>query len=113
MKRGLSDKAKKQIKKDEEFYELIFNTYANRCAECDFPLNDVFRDDGRVVARWQYSHNLPKSTHPHLRHHPLNMERLCLKHHEQYEAGGEKRKKMKIWKIVEKKIKKMLQQCKK
>jgi hypothetical protein len=107
LRRGLSEHAKSKIKTDEEFYEYIFYHHPCCCAECRRPLNIRFRDrDGKVIARWQYSHNLAKGAYPDLRHHPLNMERLCFKCHQRWENGD--RQNMRIFKRVQKKIQKML-----
>lgn len=92
-----SKKSFETVSLDEELYELIFNTHPHECEECGISLPSDFRDDkGKVLARWQYSHILPKSTYPELRHNPLNMNRLCLNHHEKWENGD--KKSMSIWK---------------
>lgn len=96
---SVASKAKRdrRIKEDEEFYETVFNSKPHECEECrlngiNTPLPNEFRDyEGKVNARWQYSHVVPKSITPkHLRHDPLNMNRLCLQHHEQWENGDSK-----------------------
>jgi len=76
------------IDKDEEFYKECFDQSDHRCEECGKRLNDEFRDDdGRVIARWRYSHIIPKSIAPRLRHIVLNINHLCLEHHEMWENG--------------------------
>ena len=93
----LSKNASHKIKVDEEYYEKIFNMKPNLCEECLCQLPQEFRDsEGKVIARWQYSHILPKSTYPEHRHNLMNMNRLCLKHHEKWENGD--KKSMRIWK---------------
>jgi hypothetical protein len=90
------EKTREVIRKDEEFYELIFNTHPNNCAECGIWLPNQFRDDeGRIIARHQYSHILGKGAFPEFRHHPKNCNRLCLIHHHIWEFG--EKEKMNIY----------------
>lgn len=94
---GLSEKAKLAIEKDEKFYEECFNLSNHRCEECDAQLNTEFRDDdGRIIMRIRYSHILPKSTYPRLRHNVLNINHLCGDHHSEWENGDKEN--MKIFK---------------
>lgn len=80
------DKTKLSIEADEKFYEQCFNNSDHRCEECNSPLPDVFRDEsGKVVARWRYSHIIPKSIAPNLRHVIGNINHLCLTCHERWE----------------------------
>lgn len=90
VKRDLGKKPSKKnkIEKDEKFYEICFNNSNHKCEECNVDLPNVFRgDDGRIVARWRYSHIIPKSIAPKLRHVLKNINHLCLKHHMQWENG--------------------------
>lgn len=80
------DKAKLSIEADEIFYEVCFNNSDHRCEECNAHLPDIFRDEsGKVVARWRYSHIIPKSIAPKFRHHIKNINHLCLECHERWE----------------------------
>jgi len=91
-----SERRDRMIQKDEDLYEKVFNSKPHFCEECGLPLSDQFRDeDGRVIARWQYSHVIPKSIAPQLRHKVENINRLCLKHHEMWENGD--KQSMKIY----------------
>lgn len=82
--------------KDERLYEKSFNLSDHKCEECLKPLPDRFRDDdGKIIARWRYSHIIPKSVAPQLRHKVENINNLCLEHHEEWENGD--KKSMKIW----------------
>ena len=82
---------------DEIFYEECFNNSDHKCEECGRELPKKFRnDDGKIVARFRYSHIIPKSVAPELRHNPDNMNHLCFEHHFQWEFGD--KKSMKIYK---------------
>lgn len=82
------ERRKRNIEKDEEFYFLIFSSKPHECEECGNPLPSEFRDDdGKVAARWQYSHIVMKSIAPELRHHKDNCNRLCLKCHTKWEGA--------------------------
>lgn len=86
-----------KIKEDEVFYEKVFNQRPHKCEECGYQLNEVFRDEeGKVINRWQYSHVVPKSIAPELRHEVNAMNRLCFDHHSQWENGD--KESMKIFK---------------
>ena len=83
-----SKRTSNNIKLDEVFYEECFNMSDHRCEECGAPLPEEFRDDdGKVLARWRYSHIIPKSVAPKLRRDVNNINHLCLKHHMQWENG--------------------------
>lgn len=80
------NKTKQKIDADEKFYEQCFNNSDHECEECGTALNDVFRgDNGKIIARWRYSHIVPKSVAQELRHDINNINHLCLRHHEQWE----------------------------
>lgn len=88
---------KEKILADELFYEQCFNLSDHRCEECGCNLPNDFRDDdGRVIARWRYSHVIPKSIAPEIRHNVNNINHLCIKHHQEWENGD--RQSMKIYK---------------
>ena len=79
------------IRADEEFYERCFNNSDHRCEECGRKLPEKFRDDdGKIIARWQYSHIVPKSIAPELRHDMKNINILCLECHMKWENGDRK-----------------------
>lgn len=79
-------KAIESIKADELFYEKCFNNSDHLCEECNEQLPDVFRgEDGKILARYRYSHIVPKSIAPELRHNEDNINHLCLKCHERWE----------------------------
>tara|TARA_R110000772_G_scaffold13035_4_gene38980 strand:- start:7744 stop:8238 length:495 start_codon:yes stop_codon:yes gene_type:complete len=81
----------KNLLLDEEFYEKCFNASNHKCEECGKQLPDEFRgDDGKVIARWRYSHIIPKSIAPELRHEIENINHLCLEHHSKWENGDKK-----------------------
>lgn len=83
--------------KDEIFYEKCFNNSDHRCEECGKELPKQFRDaDGKIIARYRYSHTIPKSIAPELRHEIMNINHLCLKDHSEWENGN--KEKMKIFK---------------
>ncbi len=86
-----------KIIEDEAFYEKCFNMSNNKCEECGEELPSAFlTDSGKVAARWRYSHIIPKSIAPKLRHDTNNINHLCLKHHSEWENGN--KEKMKIFK---------------
>ena len=82
------DKKKSMIERDELFYEKCFNMSDHKCEECGKQLPTAFRDDsGKVVARWRYSHIIPKSIASELRHDVNNINHLCLECHMRWENG--------------------------
>ena len=81
---------------DENFYQKCFDSSDHRCEECGTKLPNEFRNDqGKVLARWRYSHIVAKSIAPELRHDVSNINHLCLKHHGQWDHGD--KKSMKIY----------------
>ena len=81
---------------DEAFYEECFDVSDHKCEECGQRLPDEFRnEEGKVNARWRYSHIIAKSIAPELRHDTNNINHLCLKHHTQWDHGD--KKSMKIY----------------
>jgi len=84
----LLEKARKSILEDEIFYKKIFDASDHKCEECGKSLNTEFRDfEGRIIARWRYSHILPKSIYPEFRHEELNINNLCFECHQEWENG--------------------------
>lgn len=95
-KKGISDKRKEVLKKDEVVYEQVFNSKPHKCEECGDKLPSKFRDEnGMVIARFQYSHVLSKGAFPEYRHRVFNFNRLCLNCHQIWEFGS--RKEMNIY----------------
>lgn len=90
-KRGLE-----QIKSDEKIYEIVHKIKPCFCEECSTYLPTDFRgEDGKVNARFQYSHILSKGSHPEFRENVLNFNKLCLGCHTEWENGD--KTKMKIY----------------
>ena len=107
LKKKLSSSTQDKIDLDEKFYQECFNLSNHQCEECGVLLPTEFRDDsGKVTARWRYSHILPKSTFPELRHNIDNINHLCLVHHTQWDFGDKKT--MKIYEINRKKFPNLL-----
>lgn len=85
------------IMADEAFYEECFNACkVHECEECGGRLPRIFRNAGKVIAKWRYSHIIPKSIAPHLRHVLKNINHLCFDCHQEWENGN--KKEMKIYK---------------
>lgn len=86
----------KRLEEDEAFYEECFNMSDHKCEECGKQLPTEFRDeDGKVIARWRYSHIVAKSIAPELRYDANNINHLCLAHHTQWDHAD--RENMKIY----------------
>ncbi|AGH56771.1 hypothetical protein Phi19:2_gp034 [Cellulophaga phage phi19:2] len=83
------------LQKDEELYEKCFNLSNHLCEECSTQLPTQFRIDGKIIARYRYSHIIPKSIAPNLRHEVSNINNLCLLCHSKWENGD--KSKMKIY----------------
>lgn len=78
----------KNLSLDEAFYEECFNQSNHKCEECGKQLPTEFRnEEGKVIARWRYSHIVAKSIAPELRHDTNNINHLCLEHHTQWDFG--------------------------
>lgn len=93
----IKDDGVQMIDEDEKFYERCFKMSNNECEECGEPLPTMFRDiDGKILARYRYSHIVPKSIADELRHDINNINHLCLKCHMKWENGN--RSSMKIYK---------------
>lgn len=83
--------------KDNEFYKKCFDTFNHKCEECGVKQPKEFLDsNGKVNARHRYSHIVPKSIAPELRHELENINDLCLKCHTKWE--GPDKAEMKIYK---------------
>lgn len=85
----IKDNKRNKIKEDEDFYKECFNSCKiHKCEECGTPLSEFFRDEGgRVIAKWRYSHIIPKSIYKKLRHVIKNINHLCFKCHQEWENG--------------------------
>lgn len=85
-----------KIQEDDAFYKLCFDKSKHKCEECNETLPQEFlNEEGRVNARWRYSHIIPKSIAPHLRHDLNNINDLCLACHTKWDFGD--KKSMKIY----------------
>lgn len=90
------ERRKETLRLDRELYLYIFNTKPHKCEECRNLLPDIFEDEnGNIVCIGQYSHILTKNSFPEYRHNRLNINRLCIIHHNQWEFSD--RKSMKIY----------------
>lgn len=77
------------LSRDEAFYEASFNLSNHKCEECGTDLPTEFRnEDGKIAARFRYSHIIPKSIAPELRHNLGNINHLCLECHSEWENGN-------------------------
>lgn len=88
-----SHKAKKKtmLELDEEFYKTCFEKSDHKCEECKTDLPTEFKNEsGELIARWRYSHILPKSIFPQFRHNTDNINHLCLRCHQQWDFGNKK-----------------------
>lgn len=89
-------KRKDLLKLDEATYFIVFSQKKHECEECNDKLPSKFKEGDTIIAIHQYSHILSKGSHPEHRHNPKNFNRLCFKHHQQWEFGD--KKSMKIYK---------------
>lgn len=92
-------KINQNIVLDELFYLRCFQQSDHKCEECNVDLPTEFRDDeGRVIARWRYSHIIPKSIAPELRRDIRNINHLCIEDHQKWDFGTQEvRRSMKIY----------------
>ena len=97
IKKKQGRKMGKNFELDEIFYEKSFNQCKiHECEECRNPLPTEFRDDnGKVIARFRYSHIIAKSIGPEIRHDLNNINHLCLACHTVWDFGD--KKSMKIY----------------
>jgi len=84
----VSSKGMIQIKKDEAFYNEIWNERPHVCEECGIHLGDYSQ-------KIFFSHIISKGSHQELRHNKLNINVLCGICHSAWEFG--KRQEMKIY----------------
>lgn len=72
--------------KDREVYYQVFLSKPHMCEECGCKLPDQFEDDdGNIVYIHQYSHIISKGSDQRFRHDIRNFNRLCHRHHHQWE----------------------------
>lgn len=97
-------KVGKNFESDEIFYEKSFNRCKDHsCEECGKSLPTNFRDgDEKIIARFRYSHIIPKSIAPELRHDLNNINHLCHECHFKWDFGN--KKDMKIYQKNSKKF---------
>jgi hypothetical protein len=86
---GGKSKSFQNILLDEIFYEKCFNKSNHKCEECGNNLPEEFRgEDGKILYRARYSHIIPKSIAPELRHDVDNINHLCVECHHNWDFGG-------------------------
>ena len=86
----------RNLEADEQLYERVFNASNHKCEECNKDLPTNFRNDkGFIESRFRYSHIIPKSIAPELRHEDNNINNLCMSCHQEWDFGV--RAKMKIY----------------
>lgn len=80
------------VELDEIFYEECFNSCKkHECEECSRELPNYFRnEDGKIEARFRYSHIIAKSIAPELRHTLKNINHLCVLCHSKWDHGDSK-----------------------
>jgi len=84
-------KSYQNILLDEVFYFKCFESSDHKCEECDTKLPEEFRTvDGDLIYRARYSHIIPKSIAPELRHEVDNINHLCIECHQKWDFGGKK-----------------------
>lgn len=81
-----SEKMQEMHKRDEIFYEQIWNEREHYCINCGKYLGKIFKDsEGKLVNLYRYAHIIPKSTYPYLRHYKNNLMLLCLNCHTKFD----------------------------
>jgi hypothetical protein len=95
--KGVAPKKNKETKvninliNDELLYERVFDASNHKCEECNKDLPTNFRnDEGKIEARFRYSHIIPKSIAPELRHEDDNINNLCIECHHDWDFGNKK-----------------------
>jgi len=86
---------KQKITDDEAFYKRCFDNSNHKCEECGKQLPTDFKIDGKVIAKWRYSHIIAKSIAPLLRHVLKNINHLCMECHTKWDHGD--KESMKIY----------------
>ena len=97
----MNNKAKQRFKKDQEFYEEIWNDRQHYCVECY--ANGINNHLGDELNRYFMAHIWSKGSNNHFRHDPRNIVILCPNHHNQLDAkqDGKTRHDMTIWPHLE------------
>jgi len=87
-KKTKEKKVGRNLEADEQLYERVFNNSNHKCEECNKDLPTNFRnDEGFIEARFRYSHVIPKSIAPELRHEDNNINNLCMPCHHKWDFG--------------------------
>lgn len=93
--KGIAPKKRKEKKvninliNDELLYKRVFDSSNHKCEECSKKLPTNFRnDEGKIEARFRYSHIIPKSIAPELRHKDDNINNLCIECHHEWDFGN-------------------------
>lgn len=74
------EEQKELLKKDEEFYKMVWAASDNRCQNCDCTLP-------RTPSNFMFHHILEKRNYPQYRHTPENVAILCLMCHSKCETN--------------------------
>ena len=74
------EEQKELLKKDEEFYKMVWAASDNRCQNCDCKLP-------RAPSNFMFHHILEKRNYPQYRHTPENVAILCLMCHSKCETN--------------------------
>ena len=92
----LSEKAVKQIRKDEQTYAQVWDSKPHFCEECTKFLGDYTAKEAIKLHREYFSHILKKSLYGKIRNDIRNFNLLCFDCHNLWEKA-DTRKLMKIW----------------
>ena len=80
-----------QIKKDDETYKQVWDSKEHICEECGESLGEeLYDEEGKIAARWRFSHILGKKAYPEFRNDPRNFNLLCYQCHSLFEFGNKK-----------------------
>lgn len=87
--KNIKENVVSMVEEDERFYKKCFDSCKHHnCEECGTPLPEIFRSfTGKILAKWRYSHIIPKSISKELRHNVKNINHLCLRCHQEWENG--------------------------
>lgn len=80
-----SDKKIKMHEKDLIFYQEIWNERPHYCQNCNKFLGSSFYTQDNKPILYRYSHIIPKSIYPYLRHYKDNINLLCLECHTKFD----------------------------
>lgn len=104
-----SKKAVQQMGRDVETYMKVWDSRPHYCEECGMFLGDHSPREAATQHKYVFSHILPKSVYPRLRHVQENFNLLCLKHHNMWE-NRVTQKLMNIWVSNKERIVKLLEE---